>query len=103
MEGIAENLYSIKNTARELTPQKLRQGLQTAAAETENIFSRCRLVPMLCVPAFMYPLNDTFVDDECFPEAVDAKSPPKEVLGNGAAPFYAAPCIAELHYNTRYP
>ncbi|CAM9762268.1 unnamed protein product [Ectocarpus sp. 12 AP-2014] len=40
MEGIAENLYSIKNTARELTPQKLRQGLQTAAAETENIFSR---------------------------------------------------------------
>lgn len=93
MEGIAENLYSIKNTARELTPQKLRQGLQTAAAETENIFSRCKLLsvalkrPMLCVRGFMCPLNDTFVQDECFPEAVDAKSPPKEVLRTGATSF----------------
>lgn len=40
MEGVAVALYSIKNTARELTPQKFREGLRTVAAESENIFSR---------------------------------------------------------------
>lgn len=41
MEGVAEALYSIKNTAKGLTPQKIRQGLRTIVAESENIFSRC--------------------------------------------------------------
>ena len=41
MEGVAETLYSIKNSAKALTPQKVVEGLQTVAAETENVFSRC--------------------------------------------------------------
>ncbi|CAM9991287.1 unnamed protein product, partial [Hapterophycus canaliculatus] len=40
MEGVAEALYSIKNTAKSLSPERLQQGLKTVAAETENIFSR---------------------------------------------------------------
>ncbi|CAM9184462.1 unnamed protein product [Scytosiphon promiscuus] len=40
MEGVAEALYSIKNTAKSLSPDRVRQGLRTVAAETENIFSR---------------------------------------------------------------
>lgn len=41
MEGVAETLYSIRNSARGLTPQKIRDGLQTVVAESENVFSRC--------------------------------------------------------------
>lgn len=45
MEGVAEALYSVKKTARGLTPQKIREGLRTVAAESENIFSRCARQP----------------------------------------------------------
>lgn len=40
MEGVAETLYSIRNSARGLTPQKIRDGLQTVVTESENVFSR---------------------------------------------------------------
>lgn len=40
MEGVAEALYTIKSTAKGLTPRKIREGLRTVAAESENIFSR---------------------------------------------------------------
>lgn len=40
MEGIAEGLYAIRNAVRDLSPQKIREGLETISSEAENVVSR---------------------------------------------------------------
>lgn len=40
MEGVAQALYSVRSMGKNLTPKKIREGLETVNTEAINVFSR---------------------------------------------------------------